>query len=62
MSLPEPFICTAKRPWTPHTPGTLFLHPDAHEVGEQRDGWPSGDLVTMECPHCKMSWEKELPQ
>ena len=55
------FICTAENPWTPQTPGTLFLHPDAIE-GEQHDGWPSGDFVDMRCPHCGMEWEKELPQ
>lgn len=58
----QPFICTKEIPWTPDVTGTLFLHPDAHEVGEQQDGWPSGDIVTMLCPHCGKQWEKELPQ
>jgi hypothetical protein len=40
----------------------MFLHPDAHEVGDQRDGWPSGDIVTMRCPNCGYEWDKELPQ
>ena len=41
------------------------LHWRAHptrEVGEQKPGWPGGDIVTMECPNCGLSWEAELPQ
>lgn len=55
------FICTKENPWTPETKASRFIHPDAIE-GEQRDGWPSGDLVDMRCPHCGHTWEKELPQ
>ena len=29
-----------------------MYHPDAREVGDQEDGWPGGDIVTYECPHC----------
>lgn len=62
MKLPDPYICTELAPWTPSTPGTFFLHPDAIEVGEQRVGWPAGDEQDMECPWCKKRWTKELPQ
>ncbi len=57
------FICTAERPWKPEfgTDGGV-AHPDADEIGEQTDGWPGGDIVTMECPHCKHRWTMELPQ
>jgi hypothetical protein len=65
----DQFICTAETPWTairvpppPQGFATMVLHPDAKKVGDQRDGWPSGDLVTMRCPHCGHEWEKELPQ
>lgn len=57
----EPFICTEETPWSPGM-RTPVLHASAHEVGDQRDGWPSGDLVTMRCPICGHEWEKELPQ
>lgn len=39
-----------------------WMHPDAAEVGEQRDGYPGGDLQGYECPHCKEKWTEELPQ
>ena len=60
-------ICTAEKPWTlgerPPAPFVvMILHPDARKIGDQRDGWPSGDLVTMRCPHCGWEWEKDLPQ
>ena len=55
------YFCTEKAPWTPDK-GTPVMHAKAHEVGEQEDGWPGGDIVTMECPICKTRWRKELPQ
>lgn len=63
FSPPEPFECTAETPWRPDlsTPNGV-RHANACEVGEQRDGWPGGDLVTLECPNCGHVWEEELPQ
>lgn len=55
------FICTKENSWKEGLP-TPVQHPDAHEVGDQRDGWPGGDIVTMECPNCKHRWTMELPQ
>ncbi len=52
--------CTAEDPWAEGR-GRAY-HPDAQEVGEQEDGWPGGDIVTMRCPHCGVEWKKELPQ
>lgn len=37
-------------------------HDAAHEVGEQEDGYPGGDIVTMECSNCGVRWKQELPQ
>jgi hypothetical protein len=38
-------------------------HPKAREIHDsQIDGWPGGDIVTMECPDCGKQWEVELPQ
>ncbi len=54
-------ICTADDPWTPEK-APRGTHRDAHEIGEQQDGWPSGDTVRMRCPHCKVEWTMELPQ
>lgn len=55
------FICTKQQPWTPEK-GTPVEHPDATEIGEQIDGWPSGDIVTYRCPNCNHEWEQELSQ
>lgn len=54
-------ICTAQEPWKPDMVGRCG-HPDAVECGEQRDGYPSGDLQTYKCPHCGITFEEELPQ
>lgn len=58
------FICTADNPWSQakDTPDTRVIHPEALEVSDQINGWPSGDIVTYECPHCKHRWTQELPQ
>ena len=60
----EEFTCTAETPWDgkPCPIVRCVVHPDAEEVGEQKDGWPGGDIITLKCPHCGHSWEKELPQ
>lgn len=57
----ERIQCTRYDPWTPDK-GFPVSHVDAKEVGDQEDGWPGGDIVRMECPHCGVSWKKELPQ
>lgn len=57
----ERYLCTPEHPWAPGLP-TPVEHPDAHEVGDQRDGWPGGDLQRMRCPNCGHRWTKELPQ
>lgn len=59
--------CTKDDPWTEaRRPASgeriRIAHPDAHEIGEQQNGYPAGDIVTMECPNCKVRWEQELPQ
>lgn len=55
------FQCTKETPWRQGLP-TPVQHADAHEVGEQEDGYPGGDIVRMECPNCGHSWKAELPQ
>ncbi len=57
------FICTPENPWVADdAERRIVIHRDAKEVGEQEDGWPGGDIVTYECPHCKHRWQAELPQ
>lgn len=56
-----PYVCTAERPWTPSF-GEPVVHPDCYEVGEQRDGYPGGDLQDYKCPNCGTVFTVELPQ
>lgn len=53
--------CTKEKPWDGKE--RPVHHVDAREVHDsQEDGWPGGDTVTMECPHCKHRWTRELAQ
>ena len=56
-----PFICTPEAPWHEGLP-TPVRHPSVHEVGNQEDGYPGGDIVTMRCDVCGHTWKMELPQ
>ena len=55
------FVCTMVRPWREEDRKPA-LHPDATRVGGQEDGWPGGDYVTYECPHCLTIFSVELAQ
>jgi hypothetical protein len=55
------YVCTKEAPWS-EDKGFPVQHPDAQEVGEQEDGWPAGDIITMQCPNCGVRWKEELPQ
>lgn len=57
-------VCDADHPYKHHPYEKVrVVHLDAKEVHDsQRDGYPGGDIVIMECPHCGHRWEKELPQ
>ena len=55
------YHCTAERPWTPDK-GPWVVHRDAYAVGEQRNGWPAGDVQSYQCPHCGTRFTVELPQ
>ena len=55
--------CTKEHPWDRvRRPGIRIVHMESHEVGDQEDGYPGGDIVTMECPNCGSRWKEELPQ
>ena len=60
----ERFHCTPDNPWrgSPSGEHVSVVHSDVHEVGEQEDGWPGGDIVTYECRTCGHRWKAELPQ
>lgn len=40
--------CTKDRPMPKGSAGA-WSHDDVHEIGEQEDGWPGGDIITLEC-------------
>ncbi len=37
-------------------------HENVVEVGEQEDGYPGGDIITVKCLNCGKTWRVELPQ
>lgn len=53
-------VCTASDPWTP-AKGTRAAHPEAAEVLSE-DGYPGGDIATLECPYCNLQFRLEMPQ
>lgn len=55
------YRCTKDAPWREGLP-TPVEHDAAFQVGDQRDGYPGGDIVTRECRNCGTRWTQELPQ
>lgn len=56
----EIFMCTSETPWHRGLP-TPVQHREAQPIGDRRNGYPGGDLISMRCPVCGMEWEEELP-
>ena len=58
--------CTPENPYTEERNkrelGVGWEHQEAHEVGDQKDGYPGGDIVRMRCVTCGTEWNMELPQ
>lgn len=55
--------CTKEKPWDKMKDADARVrHMGAKEVGDQEDGWPGGDWVRYECPHCGTTWKAELAQ
>lgn len=54
---PERRICTKEGPMPkPKPPGTKWTHESAMEISDD------GDVRTMECPACGITWKEELAQ
>jgi len=53
--------CTKENPMPAGAQG-FWIHVDVEEVGDQKDGYPGGDIVTYRCKNCGIKWEQELPQ
>lgn len=57
------FICNASHPMPKDAPdGFRWEHDGCHEVGDQEDGYPGGDIQRVECRDCEKRWKMELPQ
>lgn len=55
--------CTQESPWDGEKGiDDRVRHHNVREVGEQEDGYPGGDIVTMECENCGTRWKTELPR
>lgn len=54
-------ICSPENPM-PKNAGGRWAHTNVIEVGEQRDGWPGGDIQRYRCTDCGHEWTEELPQ
>lgn len=55
------FLCSSAHPMPKGAEGR-WEHSNAHEVGEQEDGYPGGDIVKIRCDDCGKEWRMELPQ
>lgn len=55
------FICSPEHPMPKEATGR-WEHTNVEEVGEQRDGYPGGDLQDYRCLDCEHRWTAELPQ
>lgn len=55
------FLCSPEHPMPKDALGR-WEHTNAGEVGEQENGWPGGDIITVRCKDCGKQWREELPQ
>lgn len=54
------FLCSLEHPMQADASGR-WEHDDMEEIGDQEDGWPSGDTVTMRCRCCGKTWSLDAP-
>lgn len=62
MKVLQSILCTPEEPWDHKPTSGVVRHTDVEEIGEQRDGWPAGDIQRMRCRNCGHEWDEELPQ
>ncbi len=53
--------CTKETPMPKGDTGR-WEHDNTRQVGHQENGWPSGDIIKVECLNCGLTWKEELPQ
>lgn len=59
--LTQRFVCSSELP-RPEGAKGRWEHTNVEEVGNQRNGWPSGDDQDYRCKDCGFEWTEELPQ
>jgi hypothetical protein len=55
------YVCTPELPMPKGAKGR-WEHTNVEEVGDQENGWPSGDYQYYHCRDCGYTWGEELPQ
>jgi hypothetical protein len=55
------YLCTTLSPKPEGAPGS-WAHEFYDEIGEQENGYPGGDIITVKCCSCGEQWKQELPQ
>jgi hypothetical protein len=53
--------CSPEHPMPKGATGR-WQHTNTEEVGDQQDGWPGGDIITVRCKDCGHQWTQELPR
>ncbi len=57
------YLCSPENPMPKDAPKNIrWIHSNLEEVGEQENGYPSGDIVRYRCKDCGATWRQELPQ
>jgi hypothetical protein len=54
-------LCSPAHPM-PRGASGLWEHTNTEEVGDQTNGYPGGDIITIRCNDCGEKWKVELPQ
>jgi len=57
-----PRLVARKNQGVPKDAPGRWEHSGAGEVGDQENGWPGGDIITVRCKDCGKKWREELPQ
>ena len=56
--------CTKENPYSEERDGpqVRWEHGNVIEIGDQKDGYPGGDIQRVKCLNCGLEWDVELSQ